>query len=42
MMRVVFMLALAALVGGIGYCNDKSTSCAAWAKDGECSGANSE
>ena len=25
-----------------GYCNDRSASCAAWAKDGECGGANAE
>ena len=40
--------AVAVLVGatlgvvGVGYCNDKSPSCGAWAKDGECSGSNSE
>ena len=26
----------------VGYCNDKSTSCAHWAKEGECSGKNAE
>ena len=25
-----------------GYCNDKSTSCAFWAKNGECTGDNAE
>ena len=26
----------------VGYCNDKSTSCGGWAKDGECQGNNAE
>ena len=36
-------LALLSVVGAVsaeGYCNDKSTACAAWAKDGECTGKN--
>jgi hypothetical protein len=39
----VALCSLAARASGSdGYCNDKSTSCAAWAKDGECSGKNAE
>ena len=38
-MRALLLLALAAPgAQGVGYCNDKVHSCAAWAKDGECSG----
>lgn len=39
------LVALAALFIGVaseGFCNDKSTSCAYWAKNGECQGENAE
>ena len=35
-------LVLLARVSATGYCNDRDKSCAAWAKDGECTGANAE
>lgn len=38
------LFALLALVGGVsagvGFCNDKDVSCAAWVRDGECDGDN--
>ena len=41
--QAVAVLGFATLgVVGVGYCNDKSVSCGAWAKDGECTGKNAE
>ena len=41
----MMFLAAAALflpvAAGVGYCNDKDSSCAAWGKAGECVGSNS-
>ena len=35
----ILLLTLLDRTSSTGYCNDKSISCAAWAKDGECAGA---
>ena len=35
----ILLLTLLERTSSTGYCNDKSISCAAWAKDGECAGA---
>ena len=34
----ILLLTLLDRTSSTGYCNDKSISCAAWAKDGECAG----
>jgi hypothetical protein len=41
-MRALLVLFCAARARAVGYCNDKSTSCAGWAKTGECAGKNAE
>jgi hypothetical protein len=39
-MRGIAIFGLLATARGLGFCNDKDRSCAAWAKDGECDGDN--
>ena len=41
-MKLLALVSFLPAAAALGYCNDKDLSCAAWGKQGECTGANSE